>query len=129
MFFGSDGVGIGFWDTLYDLDVRDVEFIAAGGALVGAHFSFDDDARFLGEAFDGVEDFGRDGVFRNDTLNDAGAVAKLGEEELAAFAEIVEPSPDGDRLAFVAADLCDHADGCGHKSFFHCRVAGDAGKT
>jgi hypothetical protein len=42
----------------------------------------------------------------------------LGKEELPAFAEIVEPSPDGDGLAFVAADLCDGADGCGHKKSF-----------
>ena len=43
---------------LHDLDVGNVEFVAAGGALVGADFAFHDDARFLREAFDGVEDFG-----------------------------------------------------------------------
>src|ERR1035441_2360702 len=110
------------------LDVRDVEFIAAGGALIGAHSSFHDDAGFLGEAFDGVEDFRRNGIFRHYTLNDAGAVAKLGKEELATFAEIVEPSPDGDGLAFVGADLCDGTDGCGHKKFFTAESRRTPGK-
>ena len=111
MLFGSDGVGSRLRHALHDLDVRDVEFIAAGGALIGANFAFDDDARFLGEALDGVEDFGRDGVLRDYALDDAGAVAKLREEELAAFAEVVEPSADDDGLAFVVADFCDGADG------------------
>src|SRR6266436_5176720 len=111
MFFGSDGVGSRFGHTLHDLDVRDIEFIAAGSALIGADFTFDNDAGFLGESFDGIENFWRDGVLRDYALDDAGAVAKLGEEELAAFAEVVEPSADGDGLAFVSADLCDGADG------------------
>src|SRR5271169_1990973 len=112
--FGSDGIGISFRDALHDLHVGNVEFVAAGGTLIGADFAFDDDARFLGEAFDGVKNFGWNGVFRDYALDDARAVAKLGEEELAAFAEIVEPSADGDGLAFVLADFCDGADG--HKS-------------
>ena len=111
MFFGRDRIGIGFGDALHDLDVRDVEFVAAGSALVGADFAFDDDAGFLSEAFDGVEDFGRNCVLRDHALDDAAAVAELGEEEFAAFAEIVEPSADGDGLAFVFADFCDRADG------------------
>jgi hypothetical protein len=103
--FGGDGIGIGFGDALEDLDVRHVEFVAAGSAFVGADFAFYDHTRFLGEAFDGVEDFGRDGVFWDDALDDAAAVAELGEEELAAFAKVVEPSANGDGLAFVGADL------------------------
>ena len=115
VFFGSDGIGIGFGDTLHHLDVRNVEFIAARSALVSANLAFDNDAGFLGEALDGVENFGRNGVLRDYALDDARAVAKLGKKELAAFAEVVEPSADGDRLAFVLADFCDSADGCGHK--------------
>ncbi len=110
--FGRDRIGVGLGHALHDLDVRDVEFVAAGGALVGADFAFDDDARFLREALDGVEDFRRDGVLRDYALDDADAVAELGEKELAAFAEVVEPSADGDGLAFVLADFCDRADGC-----------------
>jgi len=115
VFFGSDGVGSGLGHALHDLDVRDVEFITSGGALIGADLAFDDDAGFLGESFDGVENLGRDGVLRDYALDNAGAVAKLGEEELAAFAEIVEPSADGDGLAFVLADFCDGRNRCRHR--------------
>src|SRR5258706_13386357 len=111
MFFGSEGVRGRLGDPLHDLDVRDVEFIAPRSALVGADFALDDDAGFLGESFDSVEDFGGDGVLRDYALDNARAVAKLREQELAAFAEVVEPSANGDRLAFVGADLCDRADG------------------
>src|SRR5258708_8027731 len=114
MFFGSNGVWSRLGHALHDLDVRHVEFIAAGSALIGADFALDDYAGFLGEAFDGVEDFGRDSVLRDYALDDAGAITKLREKELAAFAEVVEPSANGDRLAFVGADLCDRADG-GHR--------------
>ena len=99
--FGRDGIRIGFGDALNDLDVRDIELVAAGSTLVSADLAFDDDARFLRQALDGVEDFGRDGVLRDYSLNDAAAVAELGEEELAAFAEVVEPSSNGDGFVFV----------------------------
>ena len=111
MFLGSDGVGSGLGHALHDLDVRDIEFIAARGAFIGADLAFDDDAGFLREALDGVEDFGRDGVLRHYALDHAGAVAKLGEKKFSAFAEIVKPSADDDGLALVGADLCDGADG------------------
>ena len=45
-----------------------------------------------------------------DALDGAGAVAKDGEEELAAFAEVVEPAAEGDGLAFVLAE----GGNCGH---------------
>ena len=54
---------------------------------------------------------GGDGIFRDDALDDAGAIAKLREEKFAAFAEVVEPSANGDGLALVFADFCDGADG------------------
>src|SRR5258706_825344 len=111
MFFGSDGIWSRLGNALHDLDVRHVEFIAAGSALISADFALDDDAGFLGESFDSVEDFGRDGVLRDYTLDNARAVAKLREQELAAFSEIVKPSADGDGLAFVFAYFCDGADG------------------
>ena len=47
------------------------------------------------------------GVLWHDALDDAGAVAKDGEQQLAGFAEIVEPAADGDRLAVEFADFCD----------------------
>jgi hypothetical protein len=76
----------------------DVELEAAGGALVGADFAGDDDGGLLGEAFEAFEDFGRDaldvGVAKRLALDGPGAVAKDGEEELAALAEVVEPAAD-----------------------------------
>src|SRR5437660_11435906 len=111
MFFGSDGVGSRLGHALHDRNVRDIEFIAAGSALIGADFAFDNDAGFLGESFDGIENFWRDGVLRDYALDDAGAVAKLGAEELAAFAWVVAPSADGDGLAVVGADVCDWSAG------------------
>jgi hypothetical protein len=80
--FGSDGIRIGFGHALHDLTFADVEFVAAGSALVGADLAFDDHAGFLGEALDGLEDFGRDGILGNYSLDDAGAVAKLGKRSL-----------------------------------------------
>src|ERR1700690_356296 len=117
MLFGSDGIRSRFGHALHDFHVRDIEFVAARSALVGANLAFDDDAGFLGEALDGLEHFGRNRIFRDYALDDAGAVAKLGEKKLAAFAQVVEPSSDGDGLALVCADFCDSADGRWHRNF------------
>src|SRR5580704_15232271 len=110
VFFGSDGIRVSFRDALQDLDARNVKLVAARGAFIGAHLALDDDAGFLSEAFDGLEDFGRDGILRHHSLNNAGAVTKLREEELAALSKVVKPSADGNGLAFVLADFCDGAD-------------------
>ena len=106
----SDGVGVGLGDALDDLEVFNVELVAAGGALVGADFAGDDDAGFLGEAFEGLEDLGGDALDVGHALDGAGAVAKDGEEQLAALAEVVEPSAEGDGLAFMLADGGDGGD-------------------
>ena len=107
MLFEGDGIGIVLRDPLDDLYVRDIEFVTAGRALVGPHFAFDDHARFLGQALEGIEHFWRDRVFRDDALDDARAVAKLRKQKFAAFAQVVEPAPKGDGLAFVLADFND----------------------
>ena len=56
-------------------------------------------------------------------LDGSGAVAKDGEEQLAAFAEVVEPAAEGDGLAFVLAESGDGGDGggcgCGGGFFGH----------
>ena len=44
-------------------------------------------------------------------LDGSGAVAKDGEEQLAALAEVVEPTAQGDGLAFVLAEGGDGCDG------------------
>ena len=82
---GGDGVGVGLGDALDDLDVLDVELVAAGGALVGADLAGDDDAGLLREAFEGFEDgSGATALDVGHALDGAGAVAEDGEEELAA---------------------------------------------
>src|ERR1035437_7579539 len=101
---GSDGVGVGLGDTLDDLEAFNVEFEAAGSALVGTDFAADDDAGFLGEALEGLENFRGDAFYVGHALDGAGAVAKDGEKELAALAKVVEPTAEGDGLAFMLAD-------------------------
>jgi hypothetical protein len=84
--------------------------------LLGADFSGDDDARFLREAFECGESVGAF-LEGDDALNDAGAVAKDREEELAGFAEIVEPALNCDFLRVVLAGVFDvdrrHGTVCG----------------
>ncbi len=74
---GSDRVRGCLGHALDDLHSGDVKLETAMGALVGADFAFDDHAGFLGQGLDGVEHFGRDGVFRNDALDDSRAIAEL----------------------------------------------------
>ena len=47
----------------------------------------------------------------HDALDDAGAVAKNREEQLAGFAHVVEPAADGDFLAVVFAGFFDGNNG------------------
>ena len=42
--FGRDGIRVGLRNALHDLHIQHVEFVAAGSALVGANFAFDDHA-------------------------------------------------------------------------------------
>src|SRR5580698_5119627 len=105
MVFGRNGIWIGFGHALENLDVRHVELVSARSALIGADLALYDYAGFLGKSFDCIENFRRNGIFRDNSLNDAAAVAELGKEEFAAFPEVVEPSANGDGLAFVFADF------------------------
>ena len=57
-----------------------------------------------------LEQLGRDGLLGDHALDDAAAVAKDGEQQLAAGAQVVEPAADGDGLAFVLADFANRAD-------------------
>ena len=82
VFLGGDGIGIALGDALDDLDVGNIEFVSAGGALIGANFAFHDDARFLSQAFDGVEGFGGHGVFGNDALDLPLPSRKMGNRSL-----------------------------------------------
>ena len=110
MFLRGDGIGIGLGHALHDLHVGHVEFESTGRAFISADFAFDDDARFLRQRLDRIEHFRRDRILGDDTLNDAGAVAKLRKQKLPAFAQVVKPAADSDRLAVVLADFCDSSD-------------------
>ena len=105
MFLGRNRVGRRLGHALYDLHVGHIQLVAAVRPLVGAHLALDNHAGFLGQSFNRVENIRRNGVLRHHALNDAGAIAELREQELAALAKVVEPAADGDGLAFVFADF------------------------
>ena len=90
-----------------DLEVPDVDLVAARGALVGARGAGDDDRRLLREMVGGLEQLLADRGLRHHRLNEAAAVAHDQEMDLAARSTIVQPALDGDFLAFVLADLID----------------------
>ena len=106
-----DGEGRVLGHALDDFDAFHVKFIAPGGALVGADLAGDDDAGLLRESLDGVENFGREGGLGDDSLNGSGAVAKYGEEQFAALAQVIQPALKGDAAAFVLADGGDGGEG------------------
>ena len=68
-----------FGHTLHDVHVQNIEFEAAGRALIGANFAFDDHARLLRKRLYRLEHFRRDGIFWYDSLDHARAITKLGE--------------------------------------------------
>ncbi len=113
VFFERDGVGVGLRNTLDDLHIFDVEFESAGRALVGADFARDNDRRLLSEAFERFEDGRGNALHVGYALNRTGAVAKDGKEQFAALAQVVKPSAQGDRLAFVLAQGGDGGYGSG----------------
>jgi hypothetical protein len=73
--FELDGEGRALWNFLDDLDFRDADLVAAGGALFRANLAGDNDARFLRQA---LQRFKRLGIFlqRANALDDPGAVAE-----------------------------------------------------
>ncbi len=110
VFLGSNRVRRRLRHALHDLHIRHIELVAAMGPLVGANLAFDNDARLLRQGLDRIEHFRRDRVLRHNPLNDARAVAKLREQQLATFAQVVEPTADRDRLAFMLADFGNRSD-------------------
>jgi hypothetical protein len=110
VFLELDGEGRALGNFLDDLDSADADFVAAGSALFSADFAGDDDARLLREALKRFKSF-RTLFERADALDDAGAIAKDGEEQLTGFAQIVEPPTQCDFLAVVLASLFDGNDG------------------
>ncbi len=98
--FELDGEGCGFRNALDDLDFGDAHFVPAGSALLGANLSRYNDAGLLREPLKRFESL-RIFFERADALNDASAVPKDREDQLAGFANVVEPAADGDFLAVV----------------------------
>ena len=70
------------------------------------------------ETLEGFKDSRRHALDVGDALDGAGTVAEDGEEELAAFARVVEPAFQGDGLAFVLAECGDGRDWRGDRSVF-----------
>src|SRR5579859_3612224 len=115
VFLGGDGVRIRLGDTLHHLDIGNIEFIAAGIALVGPYLALDNHAGLLRQRLDGLEYFRRDRILGHDSLDDSGAVAKLRKQQLPALAQVIKPAANRDRLAVVLADLGDSSNGRRHK--------------
>ncbi len=99
-----DRVGIGLGDALDDLNILDVQLKPAVGALVGADLAGDDDTGLLGQALERLKDLRRNALDVGYALDGAGAVAKDGKQELAALAQVIEPSAQSDGLAFMLAE-------------------------
>src|SRR5215472_3019703 len=110
--FELNGIRLRFRDFLDHADVADVNFVTARSAQFGLNFAGDNNAGLLRETFEVLE--GLRLLFERDyTLNDAGAVAKNREEELAGLAEVVEPAANFHALACELAGLFDGDGGRG----------------
>src|SRR5689334_2095777 len=96
MLFGRDRIWLRLGNPLDNLDIRDVKFVSAWSALVGADLAFDDDAGFLCQILQRVECLRGNGVFRHDSLYLSAAIAKYGKEQFAALAKVVQPAANGD---------------------------------
>ena len=106
-----DRVRIGLGHALNHLHVFHVQLEAARGALVGADLAGDNHARLLRQAFERFKHRGRNALHVRHALHGPGAVAKDGEQQLAALAQVVEPSAQGDGLAFMLAEGGNGGDG------------------
>jgi hypothetical protein len=110
MFLQRDWIRIAVGYTLNDLQIRYIEFISARRTFIGAHLAADDQARFLREILECIEDFGSNRFLKEHSLNGARAIAQDGEEQLPALAQIVEPSSYRDSLAITRPDRGDRGD-------------------
>src|SRR5258708_5336646 len=102
--------------SLQDLHARYVQLVTAGRAFIGPHLAFYNHAGFLRQTLDGIKHFRRNRILRHNSLNGSTAIAKNGKQQLAAFAQVVQPSADSDRLTFVLTDFSN----CGYR--VHSRV-------
>src|SRR5207237_1783788 len=75
----------------------------------------------LCETFYGVENLRRNYALRNYALDHATCVTEERKKKFASLTQVVEPSANGDRLAFVLADFSDCTDRCHYLGDFHRR--------
>ncbi len=94
VFLGRDRIRIGFRHALDDGGGFDVQFEAAGRASLRANFSAHDQRRFLRQILQRFERFFGERTLYGDALQDARAVADLGEADLSAAAQVVQPACD-----------------------------------
>ena len=102
--FRRDGIRRLLINQLHDFQIFNIQLIAARGPLVRTDFAAHDDRAFLRQRLDARENFFRHAGFMRDTLDGAGAIAKNRKDKLAGFAQVVEPSAQGDGLAVVLAN-------------------------
>ena len=98
MFFQLDGEGRALRDFLDDLDFRDAQFVAAGGAFLRADLSGDDDAGFLSETLQRFERF-RILLQGANALDDSRAVAKNRKQQFSRLAKVIKPSLESNFLS------------------------------
>src|SRR5579884_1597975 len=105
-----NGERIVFRYSLHHFHVCNIEFISAGRAFIGANFSGDDYGGFQCKLLHRFEHLRRNGSFWHNALDQTRSVAKNGEEELSAFAQVIKPATNGDALPIARSNLGDRGD-------------------
>ena len=95
---------------LHDLDLRHSDFESARRTFFSTDLPGNDDARFLRQPAQRRERL-RLLFLRDDALQQARAVAKNREQQLAGLALVVQPAADGDFLILMFGDAIDGDDG------------------
>ena len=103
------GYGSRLGNALHHLKALHVQLVASRSALVGTHFAGHNHARLLGQPLQRLKDLGGHALYVRHALHGPGAVAKDGKQQLAALAQVIEPSAQGNRLAYM---LAQRSDGC-----------------
>ena len=116
--FELDRIRLGFRHALHDFDALTCNSYPPGARGSAATFPVTMTLDSCVRPLRGVECVGLL-LQRNDALDDARAVAKNREEQLARFAQIVEPSAKGDFLPHMLADMFDRHHGHKHPCLSH----------
>ena len=106
---GLDGVFLRRY--LHDLDARNIEFEAAGRALVGPHGACDPARAFERKLLRRCECGLVDILLEHHTLNHAAAIAQADENQLAFLGLAGHPTSQCDLLAVVVRNTGNHCRG------------------